>query len=137
MVPLAYQMTKDLETGNALIDQEHRELFAAINNLLDACSRGRGRNELEKTAQFLQSYTSKHFADEERLQMQSRYPAYPTHKSYHDAFKKTTEDLMRRLAQNGPTVALVGELNTALGGWLVNHIKQEDKKLAEYLRGQK
>ena len=28
---MAYQMTKDLETGNTLIDTEHRQLFDAIN----------------------------------------------------------------------------------------------------------
>ena len=33
---MAYQMTKDLETGNTLIDTEHRQLFDAINGLLEA-----------------------------------------------------------------------------------------------------
>ena len=33
---MKYELTKDLETGNALIDSEHRQLFAAINNLMHA-----------------------------------------------------------------------------------------------------
>ena len=33
---MRYEMTKDLETGNALIDSEHRQLFKAVNDLLDA-----------------------------------------------------------------------------------------------------
>lgn len=130
---MAYQLTKDLETGNALIDREHRELIDAINALLDSCSKGQGRNELEKTAQFLQSYTSKHFSDEEQLQRQNNYPDYVQHKKYHEAFKKTVADIVARLSVNGPTIALVGEINTALAGWLINHIKKEDKKLAAYL----
>ncbi len=134
---MAYALTKDLETGNQLIDQEHRELIRAVNELLDACGKGRGRNELTKTAKFLQDYTSRHFSDEERLQVQSKYPAYPQHRSYHEAFKKTVADLVRRLNETGPTVALVGEINTALAGWLINHIKKEDKKLADFLRGKK
>ncbi len=132
---MAYQLTKDLETGNALIDREHRELIDAINALLDSCSKGQGRNELEKTAQFLQSYTGKHFSDEEQLQRQNNYPEYVQHKRYHDAFKKTVADIVARLSANGPTIALVGEINTALAGWLINHIKREDKKLAAYLSG--
>lgn len=40
---MRYEMTKDLETGNALIDSEHRQLFKAVNDLLDACSQGKGR----------------------------------------------------------------------------------------------
>ena len=130
---MAYQLTKDLETGNALIDREHRELIDAINALLDSCSKGQGRNELEKTAKFLQSYTSKHFSDEEQLQRQNNYPDYVQHKKYHEAFKKTVADIVARLSVNGPTIALVGEINTALAGWLINHIQKEDKKLAAYL----
>ena len=116
---MAYQLTKDLETGNALIDREHRELIDAINALLNSCSKGQGRNE--------------HFSDEEQLQRQNNYPDYVQHKKYHEAFKKTVADIVARLSVNGPTIALVGEINTALAGWLINHIKKEDKKLAAYL----
>lgn len=133
-VTVAYEFTKDLETGNRMIDQEHRELIQAINDLLAACGKGQGRAEVVKTAQFLQSYTNKHFSDEERLQIQSKYPAYSVHKKYHEAFKKTVTELVGQLSDTGPTVAIVGRINTALAGWLINHIKQEDKKFAAYLR---
>lgn len=133
---MAYQFTKELETGNALIDREHKELFDAINNLLDACSKGQGRTQLTEVAKFLQSYITKHFADEERLQVQSRYPEYQTHKKYHEDFKKSVADLVQKLNTQGPTIALVGEVNSALAGWLIRHIKQEDKKFAAYLRTQ-
>ena len=33
---MKYELTKDLETGNVLIDSEHRQLFAVINKLMDA-----------------------------------------------------------------------------------------------------
>jgi len=128
------EFTKDLETGNALIDQEHRELIAAINRLMEACQRGQGRAELANTAQFLQSYTAKHFSDEEQLQIKSRYPEYKKHFGYHQAFKQTVAQIVKKISEQGATVALVGEINTALAGWLINHIKVEDKKLAAYLR---
>ena len=131
---MAYQFTKELETGNALIDQEHRELIDAVNRLLEACGKGQGRAEVAQTAQFLQSYTVKHFQDEERLQIQFRYPEYERHRGYHEAFKKTVAELMRKLNEEGPTIVLVGEVNTTLAGWLINHIKKEDKKLAAYLQ---
>lgn len=131
---MAYQFTKDLETGNATIDSEHRQLIQAVNDLLAACSQGKGRAELEKTTRFLSDYTAKHFAHEEMLQKQSKYPDYINHRRLHEEFKKVVADLLRRLEQQGPTVALVGEVNTAIGGWLVKHIKQEDAKLAAYLK---
>lgn len=134
---MAYQFTPDLETGNTLIDSEHKQLIQAINDLLTACSAGKGRAELEKTTKFLYDYTSKHFADEERLQVQTRYPDYQNHKRYHEEFKKVVANLVKKLDEQGPTVALVGEVNSAIAGWLLNHIKREDKKVAAHIKSQK
>lgn len=131
---MAYIFTKDLETGNTKIDQQHKQLIDAINNLLDACARGMGRNELEKTTKFLYDYTAKHFADEEALQRQSNYPDYINHKRYHEEFKKVVNDLMTQMQKEGPTVVLVGKVNSSIAGWLLNHIKREDKKVAEHIR---
>lgn len=131
---MAYAFTKDLETGNQLIDSEHRQLIDAINNLLTACASGKGRSELANTARFLQEYTAKHFSDEEKLQIQSRYPDYVNHKRYHDDFKKVVAGICEKLEKEGPTVALVGEVNGAIAGWLINHIKREDVKIAAHLK---
>lgn len=38
---MKYELTQELLTGNALIDSEHRQLFEAVNSLMEACSRGR------------------------------------------------------------------------------------------------
>ena len=43
---MKYELTKDLETGNRIIDNEHRELLNAVNALLDACSAGKGRAQV-------------------------------------------------------------------------------------------
>lgn len=129
-----YTFTKDLETGNTLIDSQHRQLFDAINGLLEACSNGKGRDEIQKTIRFLYDYTSKHFADEENLQVQTGYPDYPNHKKYHDGYKKVIKDIGEQLDKEGPTIALVGKINSSIGGWLVNHVKREDVKVAAHIK---
>ena len=43
---MAYEFTKDLETGNSVIDSEHRQLIGAVNLLLEACAKGQGRTQL-------------------------------------------------------------------------------------------
>ena len=48
-----YEFTKKLETGNAIIDKEHRELFPAVNKLREACSEGKGRTSMDETINFL------------------------------------------------------------------------------------
>lgn len=131
---MSYTFTKELETGNALIDSEHKELINAINDLLAACSQGQGRAKVEGTASFLLSYTKKHFADEEKLQIESGYPDYVNHKRYHTEFVKTVNALVNDLKKDGPTIPLVAKVNQAVAGWLINHIKREDVKIAAHIK---
>lgn len=131
---MAIDWTKDLETGNQTIDSQHKQLIQAINNLTTACAAGKGRDNLPETIDFLANYTAKHFGDEEKLQMQSKYPDYPNHKKLHDGFKAVVADLGQKLKAEGPTGVLVIQVNSNIGGWLVNHIKKEDTKVAAHLR---
>jgi len=131
---LAYTLTKDLVTGNAMIDRQHQQLLDAINELLDACSKGQGRAEISKTLEFLNGYVEKHFSDEQDLQLKYHYPEYEKHKKFHDEYKKTIHDLKDELAKEGTNIALVAKVNTSIAGWLVNHIKREDVKMAKFIR---
>lgn len=130
-----YEVTPDLVTGNNLIDSEHRQLFAAVNDLMDACSRGEGRAKIENTVRFLIDYVAKHFRDEEDLQVRSKYPAYPTHKVFHDGYRRQLSDTARELLQQGPTVKALGDLNRVVGV-LVSHIRTEDKRTAKHVKEQ-
>lgn len=130
-----YEVTPDLVTGNNLIDSEHRQLFAAVNDLMDACSRGEGRAKIENTVRFLIDYVAKHFRDEEDLQVRSKYPAYPTHKVFHDGYRRQLSDTAQELLQQGPTVKALGDLNRVVGV-LVSHIRTEDKRLAKHVKEQ-
>ena len=131
---MAFTYTPDLATGNTIIDEEHKTLIEAINNLMVACSTGKGRTELESTCKFLQDYTAKHFAHEEQMQQQYKYPDYAQHKKFHDEFKRVVAELSAELAKEGATIALVGRVNTSIGGWFLNHIKREDVKVAAHIR---
>jgi len=130
---MAYAWSADLETGNNTIDGQHKQLIQAINNLLEACSKGQGRTQLSNTMKFLYDYTEKHFADEEKLQLASKYPDYQNHKVYHEGFKKVVRELAKELDEQGPTIVLVGKINSSIGGWLINHIKKEDVKVAKHI----
>ena len=132
---MRYEVTQDLITGNALIDSEHRQLFDAVNNLMDACSQGQGRTQIQSTATFLSNYVVKHFQDEERLQTQSKYPGYTAQKTFHDGYRNQLALTAQALLREGPTVKALGDLNQVIGV-LVSHIRVEDKRLARYIREQ-
>lgn len=130
---MRYEFTKNLETGNLLIDSQHRDLFAAVNELMDACSQGKGREVMESKAKFLRDYVGKHFADEEKLQITTKYPNYPAHKAFHENYKRQLEDVQKKLMKEGPSIAVLGSFNQVVG-ILINHIRTEDSKLAQHAK---
>ena len=125
---MRYELTQDLLTGNQLIDSEHRQLFDAINALLDACAQGAGRTKINETVQFLNSYVSKHFRDEEQLQLQSKYPGYNAHHTFHEGYKRELAAAANQIGAEGPSVKSLHTLNT-LVGTLITHIRTEDKRV--------
>ena len=132
-----YTLTDQLKTGNAMIDSQHKQLIDAINDLLEACYSGKGRAQLAKTTQFLLDYTKKHFGDEEALQRKFNYPDYINHKKLHDGFTADVKEIGDQLNKEGANVTLVGKVNNTIVGWLFNHIKKEDTKIAAFIKNTK
>ena len=130
-----YEVTPDLETGNDLIDSEHRELFQAINDLLDACTVGAGRAQITKTVNFLADYVDKHFNDEEALQKEFVYPNYEPHKKFHTQYEADIRQMANEIKREGATFQTLSHV-TDLANTLVSHIRHEDKRLAAYIRSQ-
>lgn len=130
---MKYELTPDLLTGSALIDSEHRQLFAAINSLMEDCERGRGRDSIVKTSKFLVDYVAKHFADEEKLQISTKYPGYAGHKAFHEEYKKSLAQTVKKIEADGPTIASLGKLNAAVAT-IISHIRREDKNLATHAK---
>ena len=128
-----YEVTPDLETGNDLIDSEHRMLFDAINDLMDACNSGHGRDKIGETADFLADYVDQHFADEEDLQRKNHYPYYEAHHNFHLNYKQKIRELANEIRTEGPNVKNLGEVNSQ-ASVLINHIRHEDKRLAEFIK---
>ncbi len=123
-----------LKIGVTLIDSEHRELCDRIDRLFAACSQGKGRDEIVKTLEFLESYTIKHFSDEEKLQRSSSYPKVAEHKAMHEFFIKKIADLKKDIVEHGASVGVVSQTNYFLMDWLLNHIQKVDTELANYIK---
>ncbi|NLW64805.1 MAG: hemerythrin family protein [Clostridiales bacterium] len=130
---MAFTWTKDLETGNALIDNEHKQLIKAADELVVACSQGKGRQEVGKAVEFLSNYTKTHFSHEEELQVKYKYTEYALHRNWHQGFLKEFENVAARLKEDGPTISLVAEVNTKVSQ-LITHIKTMDSKLAQFIQ---
>jgi len=115
------------------IDSQHKALLEAINQLIDACNKGKGRSEIEQTLNFMVSYTKGHFKDEERYQETHAYAGAAAHKRMHTHFIMRVGGLVQEFNENGPSVTLVSKINNLLIEWVDNHIKTEDRKFGDYI----
>ena len=131
---MVYQWDDSLATGHEKIDNQHKQLITALNNIIEASKEGKGKEEIFKTLDFLTGYTVMHFSTEEKLQKQYDYPDYLKHKRYHDEFKVTVGELTQRLISEGPTDEMIGLVTTTVGNWLLNHIKGDDFKMAAFIK---
>jgi hemerythrin len=123
---------ENLETGNPLIDQQHRQLISVVNDLLSTCKQVR-IEQLEPTLAFLRYYAAKHCFDEEVLQIQYSYPDYAAHRACHDEIKITIRNFVVGLKENGPGENFTDGV-ACIGGWFINHVLTEDLKLAHHIQ---
>ncbi|MCL2070435.1 MAG: hemerythrin family protein [Treponema sp.] len=131
---MAYQWDSSLESGYEKVDKQHKQLVDAVNNLMEASKSGKGDAAVMETLDFLTGYAIKHFSDEEKLQVDNEYPDYLNHKRLHDDFKGKVGELVQKVRDEGPTEAVIGEVSSAVGSWLLNHIKGDDFRMAAYVK---
>ena len=131
---MAYEWDTSLETGHEKIDKQHKQLVDTLNSLIRASKEGKDKDEIFKVLEFLTGYTVMHFKTEEDLQLKYDYSDYHIHKQYHEEFKTTVTNFNKRLINEGPSAELVDIVTTAIGDWLVNHIKGDDFRMAAFVK---
>ena len=131
---MAIEWTDDLATGVNEIDNQHKELFQRINNLLDACSHGKGKIEVKKVLSFLEDYVITHFSEEEKYMAKYDYPDGLSHKKQHSEFMENFSSIKKQFEADGPGVHIVIMTNRLIVDWLKNHIRKVDRALGSFLR---
>ena len=124
----------DLLTGNTLVDMQHQKIFEKVSDLVNACEDGSDIEKLEDTLAFLVNLAIRHFADEEALLLEYSNPDYEHHRNEHERFKKKVTGLVNRFKESGSSSELSGDVNRVFVRWFVDHIKNEDKMMSEYIR---
>ncbi|MBF0593043.1 MAG: hemerythrin family protein [Nitrospirae bacterium] len=128
--------TEDLTVGVDSIDDQHKEMIAIINNLLQAINRGDARDEIEKVIAFLKKYVEAHFLMEETLMLRIKYPKdkFLEHERKHTQFWETYNELAATFKKEHRSPILVNTIKNVLVGWFVNHICQTDKAIGVFIK---
>jgi len=122
--------TDDLNTDIQVIDSQHHRIVDYINNLYDV-RKSHDRDEVGKVLNELVDYTLSHFAFEESLLEDAKYPFINGHKRVHALFIKRVGAFQQRF-QIGEDIT--DELLAVLKSWLINHIRSDDNDYAAIVR---
>jgi hemerythrin len=123
-----------MTTGVASVDEQHKQLIAWLNDLLDAMSVGRGRTEIANLLAQLGTYAGTHFGHEEACMAKYQCPVAAANISAHKEFVATFTSFRQEFERDGATASLVVRVESELMRWLTTHIKKTDSQLAACVR---
>lgn len=115
-------------TGIEEMDEEHRNLFSAVNRLNNALQAGRELSVLREQFDALITLAAAHFETEGRLMAQAGYPDQRHHEHEHALLVDEAMRMRARLDEGGELLVL-----QVIKDWLLDHIAHSDKPLANFL----
>jgi hemerythrin len=113
------------------IDQQHKQLLELINELYEAMRSGQSSSIIGKIFTGMAQYAETHFATEEKLMIQYRFPGYAEHKIEHEAFIAKASDLFNGYPKTPTSITI--ETANFLYDWLQNHLLGTDKLYGPFL----
>lgn len=123
--------TDEFTIGNEKIDHQHEELFKLVNEFLVSIREGHARSKIDSVFNTLASYTQTHFADEENLFVNTKYPNSKMHIQEHRALIQRVSELKNNYDSGKNFISLT--VFNFLREWLKHHILETDKKIAPYI----
>jgi hemerythrin-like metal-binding protein len=121
-----------LETGNDVVDQEHRGLYDLLNELYDSIVESSGVEAQGEVLARMADYAVVHFADEEALMRSIGYPGLGEQQKMHHDFVAEVGRMSDEWRSGGTLLPLTVAM--FLRQWLQEHIGTEDKKIGDFIR---
>jgi hemerythrin len=114
------------------IDAEHRAIYRLGDELHKAVLAGATPARLQPIVANLLETAEQHFRHEERLMRAIHYTEFEWHKKQHNAARKRSKALAKRIAAGDSAAA--GELIEFLSEWLHGHLGVADRMMSARLR---
>jgi hemerythrin len=125
---------QSFSTSIATFDDQHKKLFAMVNELNEAMQHKRSKEAIGSVLQRLIAYTGSHFAAEEEAFRKTSYPEEAEHCRQHRELVQQALELQSKF--NAGEMLLTQDVIEFLQNWLVNHIKGTDNRYGKHLKSQ-
>ncbi|MDP2417280.1 MAG: bacteriohemerythrin [Hydrogenophaga sp.] len=122
--------------GNTLIDGQHQELLAHINDLAAKVSTG-DLVGIDDVMRFIGQYVTMHFETEEAMMHRLNYPHLAAHVQEHRSFTQRYLRLADDIAQQRHARLYLGfQIQLFLFDWFANHTTRTDRYLTRFIASQ-
>lgn len=123
------------ESGNATIDEEHRNILGMSNSLMDlSLSHGKAE-EIKEQLEDLLDHVVKHFSDEERILREIGYPETEAHAELHASLVDEARVLKARTARGDCPPGTFFDF--LVGKVVIGHLINEDALFFPFTRRQR
>lgn len=123
-----------MSVGVEFIDNQHKEMFNRINQVLKAVRDKDSPDVVVSTLDFLAAYVVEHFGAEQKEMLKHKYPATNTHLEQHEFYALKVAEFRVKLKEEGTSDQLLIEMKKLLADWFSNHIDKADRSLGRFLK---
>ena len=113
-----------------MLDSQHKVILSYMAKLYKYLLAGEKEKDLFRLVENLDMYCRMHFLDEEELLEEIGFPETAAHKAQHALFVTHLENFTGRYEEQNITKN-IDDL-VFLKGWFLEHIKELDKKYADF-----
>lgn len=128
------QWQDNFRTGFSSVDYEHETLIGVINELHDRITDGCPIDDVHFLLGEIHALIEAHFALEEKVMRDVRYPHYRSHKDDHDRLLDDIREIMDG-AVDDPDFDHRKALAERVNDWFGNHFGTHDRKLHSLVPG--
>lgn len=126
-----FEWSDELSVNHQNMDNQHQTLIRYVNEFYDLVARDATQAELITCFDRIVDFTSFHFAAEEAVMEENKFPGIRQHKLIHESLVKRVMELKQSLLNEEDNVR--NDIKFFLKNWLTSHIKGIDKKYAEHI----
>ena len=128
------KLTKNLETGIGIVDDQHAELIDAVNGLEDMREKVKDPAVMAETMDFLAGYCIMHFTTEESLMFNCKFPGTKEHEKEHKLFVEKFVEYKSKFEEEGFSDELFTEMTRFLKVWILHHVATSDVEMGKFYK---